>query len=1246
MAFNYSQKLRTTETVTPTPQTDAGSTSVKTTGQNKPIDFTNPELTSEQNDILNFINSDEYNSLSKDEQIEQLKAKFPFLKELSNAEITTYISAINKNQEIQPTTEKTETTETEKTAETTDTKEETAQKAKGSSEPLITVEKFLSPEFQKLEPEERLKNITQLYLEKNDENFQSLSDEEKEKLISEKMDDIANLVVDEDEHSEKKASIKAIALLQAANEKGVSIDDLKTVSEEERKTMINGVANNVIKQIVNLVDKEKLGSGTLEEKMNAYAETILNLMDSNYAEIKGTKARLQYRTKMLDEFIANNSDIDPEILKNIPAKEKQRLVEKAMITFSRIIEESDENDNIIDKLKNIKNLSPLEKNTYDLKYLMTLPPSDKTNKLIEKINAENEVLERLDSKGIDNPTPKEFLNEILAMEKEKPLSKALKKRKTELQRALQIKAKMDIRDRNLKEKAILNGEKIEDAVKFVKSIVKERLKNHHHKNIEECKKELAEIIEATNGDVEEMKLIKECLINEYHYSEVEANYILDNPDSLAKVFCKADSPEDYNMGIGIAAQGDAESIEYAQRANSHVSEWFQDKNDMANIVACNANLFSTAGKNVARALNTSLTQGMHDNLSRQDNTDIFKIASSSGQISDAGLASFTETFIQTAHNDNDRVFYSKNFTSINNAAVTEGLAAASKYVSDPTAKQQYTHYVEVAAKNYPPETQEVIKTALKTGEISQETLSKTTPAASGDSSKAEQKSSSAESTTTNKNTPAQQQTKATGSQQPTEAQTQTPVSGQNATKTNQFEQKTYPSSGTSTINTTQPEGYRSSSVTTSQTTSYQTSQNNNTTSNQTYNTVNNSPQTSYDATTQALEEKRDAVAEKIKNFQENVVKSTIEHEIGKELTAEESKIIEDYIDVELNKPSQEAINANVQKKIKEIFAKNSITNIYNIIITKFGLKAQDKFIETLTSVGSSDAIRSFAINMKSDTSIIKKLYLKCSNQKLKSELLNYLPTDEIYSMISDGQIANLNDINHKILYDFLSKNSYSMSNSAFASYLQYLSLDEREQLVEMRNKSRGITKPQAPEIQPKATPNTRAENTPATTAQNMTFSNTPNFAAQDKNTPFASAHDINTQPQPETTTDKKQEKDNKKTESKPLFAKNETIKTLDNGNVITNQGTTFAGISNNSYDEEYKEVKQDPIGMKDEILTPGSPEWLRKYNKQQEPPKTAFTMASMNDDEEDFGMPFGSTKVGMGQKINKKIPKQGFRFNA
>ena len=111
-------------------------------------------------------------------------------------------------------------------------------------------------------------------------------------------------------------------------------------------------------------------------------------------------------------------------------------------------------------------------------------------------------------------------------------------------------------------------------------------------------------------------------------------------------------------------------------------------------------------------------------------------------------------------------------------------------------------------------------------------------------------------------------------------------------------------------------------------------------------------------------------------------------------------------------------------------------------------------------------------------------------------------------------------------------------------------------------------------------------------------------------------------------------------------------KTLANGTTITRQGTAFGGISDVE-DESYRVVSQqelaqqkgDPIGMNDEILTPGSIEWQQKYNKQQAPQHTAFTFSALEEDE-DFSGTFGPAKVGMGKRINKKFPPKGFRYNA
>ena len=61
-------------------------------------------------------------------------------------------------------------------------------------------------------------------------------------------------------------------------------------------------------------------------------------------------------------------------------------------------------------------------------------------------------------------------------------------------------------------------------------------------------------------------------------------------------------------------------------------------------------------------------------------------------------------------------------------------------------------------------------------------------------------------------------------------------------------------------------------------------------------------------------------------------------------------------------------------------------------------------------------------------------------------------------------------------------------------------------------------------------------------------------------------------------------------------------------------------------------------------MTPGSFEWNIKYNKQA--PATAFTMAALDEENEDGIGVFGSNKVGMKQPIKKKYKPQDFRFNA
>ena len=191
------------------------------------------------------------------------------------------------------------------------------------------------------------------------------------------------------------------------------------------------------------------------------------------------------------------------------------------------------------------------------------------------------------------------------------------------------------------------------------------------------------------------------------------------------------------------------------------------------------------------------------------------------------------------------------------------------------------------------------------------------------------------------------------------------------------------------------------------------------------------------AETAALEAKRDAVGEKILAYQEHVKESNIDRILNEYLSASESQIIENVIAAK-----DSNIPAEVREKFKQIIAKNNINAIYDIITSKFGGNAKEKFLEALAKYGSSESVSSFANDRKNDITILKTLYLKCTNQMVKSELLRMLPEDTIYQMISDGIIANLNDIDTKILKKFLLKNGSIMSNSKFASYRKYFSLDD------------------------------------------------------------------------------------------------------------------------------------------------------------------------------------------------------------
>lgn len=92
-------------------------------------------------------------------------------------------------------------------------------------------------------------------------------------------------------------------------------------------------------------------------------------------------------------------------------------------------------------------------------------------------------------------------------------------------------------------------------------------------------------------------------------------------------------------------------------------------------------------------------------------------------LSESGRARFTKSVVETAPTPERQKAYAKELSGLGNESVNEGLAAASKSV-DKSVRSEYNSYIQDAIKNYPPEKQAAIQNAMKTGEISQETLAK------------------------------------------------------------------------------------------------------------------------------------------------------------------------------------------------------------------------------------------------------------------------------------------------------------------------------------------------------------------------------------------------------------------------------------------------------------------------------------------------------------------------------------------
>lgn len=1055
---------------------------------------------------------------------------------------------------------------------------------------LISDEVLNSAEWKSKSPKEKINEYVKAYLEKFDDKFASKSKKEQEKQIKAQIKEF-NEYINISNAVYSSAEIKNIATLaETLNSKNLEFKEFKT---QGYKAFQNALVPLERRQ------SEEWRNATPEQRLTEYVEGYCAKTIKGFSEIKDPKQKAEIVSKTIQGFA--EKFIGKEAYAKLSEEQKDALYSKAATYLDVINAKGITIEQYFD-LSPEKQVEVMEE--YYKEKGDSLPPEQ-----LAKSSLSKEF-----SKANGRQATKLDIYKMLKNKNPETLSEGERILKAEYE----ILFKIDQKARNtFEELRVLNSEQA-DKLGFEN---KEQYIAATLGKIEDCNsKEAAKLLN---------NLLKGCV------SPEEAEYIVAQAkekgftDAIIK---KAVPPhlfseymahervtgnaEGYNIANGLNMLHG--NVEVSKVSSRDLPADF--KGDALNKVVADSATY--------KELIDPLTQGLNDRkiISYQAAQACSHAVLTSASISSANKAIFAQDLVTNAkvNGSQEQLNFAKSMSQINDPAVTEGLAAASKSV-DKSVRSQYNSYVESAAKNYPPAEQAKISNAMRTGEISQETLTKTTPS----STQAKDNNQTQNQVNNNQQASQKQGSKAQGAAQnvPTSSNLKntSPTSGGRTSgiQTGSATVSTGTNSKSAHISAGSTGAVANNSTTNSRSSISRqnidsVSATTGSVSRANLNTTSTASSKQVDETAK-LEAKRDEVAQEALDTSNNIKESIAEHEKEKLIeTALKQSVEEIAADEEFKATVEDKQIAELRNKLKNA---SNIKDVFDII-SSLGENAQSVFFDRITK---SKYLNSF-IEHINDNSTLLKLYNSSATDAAKRIVLTKLG-DTIYSLLENNKISddNLSSIDYKIFKNYLTQNISSVNNAKFARFLKYLPLDEREKLTKLRNEVKGI--------------------------DNQVSQSRLQRDAQPQLSQPAIQYD---EPSlKENTTQPEQKSKVQQPQPQPKFEANETTKTLADGTIITRQGTAFGAISNVEDDsyrivspQELARQKGDPIGMNDEVLTPGSTEWQLKYNKQQAPQHTAFTMAALEDEEEDFGGTFGPAKVGMGKRINKKFPPKGFRFNA
>ncbi len=989
-----------------------------------------------------------------------------------------------------------------------------------------------------------------------------------------------------------------LTALQVLHEQDKSIEELPNIPKDSfDKDAIKTMNKNIQASYARIKEDN---TKSPEEKLYTLFDMQLRLTDPTYAELSENEKKIKQHDMLRN---AINEKLENTTLENLSGEAQEDLINSYLAIVDRKLTSVDLNS---DKLV-IRDINTTKRSQWTKARIDQLKEQGKLSESEEK------ELERLDSKHLlqttieENPniTTNQLLELIKKEAKKHPDKITLKNAIHILEKEIIINNKGDQpADLNLVETLCTTNRDEHYGRKLSAKDFREIFANSRDKTLEYTKaRQRALNITDPKLKEKELKRIDKAFKSVTGYSDEELENIRIN--SIAIVTRE--------LAIIAAANTAGCGTAFGTTANIIIQKGSNEAlQGMVTSALGKKELFNGNAEESSNAIGASniydlkTPQNLKDNLTTELNkdpdwtVDVVEASSKNQNFEQNELGNMVKETIEKA-DDQTKINYAEKYTQMGNATITEATAAAGNSVQNPEYRKQYNSIVTEAAKNYPPEVQNTIQTALTTGEISEQTRNSTAPASNSyypeaDTYTPQSTYNNTDSNTYNSNTH--------NSNHSSQTTTQT-YSNQGAT----FNQGTtsnpsYDTTEVYTSNVYPQNTYSNSFVTPDIETSirgYNTTTPSVETSNYTVSSTSTSkvdPQQVRENAAakqaEANQQMKDIALENAAEVKQQIEESIAEWELKQELKLSD-EVISELKEIAASEALEEFIQTNPTKKeqiIQKLSSATSLSEVYDILLLNLGSKVHQKFIDNLATAGSTSEVRAFLKSKAGNTAVIKEILLRTSNQTLRSELINMLPASDVIELLENNLISTLNSIDHKIIYEYLAKNIYSMTQTNFANYLKYLPFDEREKLIAMRNQAYGIKSEQDKKAEVKVETTTQGvQQNQQTVAQNQP---TQPKVATNPQTP-QSHTPIQQKP-------KEQQVENPQTQ----FKGGETTKVLNDGRVITRQGTTFAGISDNAEEgfrvvdpKANKKAKEGaPIGMNDEVLVPGSQEWLIKYNKQ------------------------------------------------